>query len=234
MQSLTNLAASVSSISTMDSTGAAGDKPIFVCCGPSGVGKSTLIKRLMSEYPDRFGFSVSHTTRGPRPGEVNGTDYHFIQKEDFKAKIANNEMIEHACVHTNYYGTSKQSIQDLVDQGRRCILDIDVQGVDLVKASELDPSCAYVFIVPPSIEDLENRLRSRGTETEEKIQTRIGNARKELEYQKKEPGYWDTTVVNDNLERAYADFRSFMIPESNRGSDKGLTMSSVSETEITE
>lgn len=228
---LQNLAASVTSISTMDSMGDQGEKPIFVCCGPSGVGKSTLIKRLMKEFPDRFGFSVSHTTRGARPGEVDGKDYHFIQKEEFQEKIANGDMVEHACVHKNYYGTSIESVRNVTEEGRRCILDIDVQGVDLVKASDLNPSCAYVFVVPPSIEELEARLRSRGTECEERIQTRLGNARKELEYQNKEPEYWDATVVNGDIESAYMQFRSILVPESVRSGNKGNTSTRTSACE---
>ncbi|KAF4695369.1 guanylate kinase [Perkinsus olseni] len=145
---------------------------VLVLCGPSGAGKSTLIKRLLKDHPGRFGFSVSHTTRGMRSGEVDG-------KPTMEAAIANGEFIEHAEVHGNLYGTSKAAVRDVLSHGEICILDIDVQGVESLKAStDLGFYPAYVFISPPSMQVLEKRLRDRNTETEAAIQKRLQTARK--------------------------------------------------------
>jgi len=188
-------------------------KNVIVCCGPSGVGKSSLIKRLMGEFPKEFGFSVSHTTRSARPGEVCGKDYHFVDKALFETKIKSGEMVEYAHVHSNIYGTATESVQDVLKEGRKCILDIDVQGVDNVKLHPMDDQCRYIFVSPPSIEELEARLRSRGTETEEKIQIRLNNAKGEMEYKNK-PDFWDKVLVNDDLEVAYTEFKGFMHSEA--------------------
>jgi len=181
-------------------------KPVVIT-GPSGVGKGTLITRLLQEYPDNFGFSVSHTTRKPRPGEVHGQHYHFIDLEDMKREVATGKFVEHANVHANMYGTSKAGVENVLNAGKICILDIDVQGADQVKKSDLQP--LYIFISPPSVEELEKRLRGRGTETEESIQRRLRNALGELEYTKR-PGFWDLILVNDDLERAYTQLRDWI------------------------
>jgi guanylate kinase len=152
-----------------------------VFCGPSGVGKGTLIEMLMRRFPDgQFGFSVSHTTREPREGETNGVQYNFTTKEAIKNEIAEGKFIEYAEVHGKYYGTSVAAVESVRKQGKICILDIDVQGVQKVKESSLQP--LYLFISPPSMESLEKRLRGRGTETEDQMKMRLGNAAKELEY----------------------------------------------------
>jgi len=184
-------------------------KRCVVCCGPSGAGKSTLIKRLMADFPGKFGFSISNTTRGPREGEKDAVDYYFIAKEEFEKKIEAKEMLEYAHVHTNMYGTSFQGVQSVVEKDQTCILDIDVQGCDLVKKIDEESLATYLFISPPSFEALEERLRSRGTETEEKIQVRLTNAKKEMEYKEKE-GFWNLVIVNDDLEKAYAEFKEVM------------------------
>jgi len=176
----------------------------LIISGPSGTGKGTLISLLQERYPGRFGFSVSHTTRGPRPGEQDGVHYYFTDHEDMERRIANGEFIEHAHVHTNIYGTSFAAVDAVRAQGRICILDIDVQGVQRVKAAGLDPAPRLVFVAPPSIEQLEERLRNRGTETEEKIRVRIGNASAEMEYGFGE-GNFDKVVVNDDLETAFQE-----------------------------
>lgn len=182
-------------------------KKVIVMCGPSGAGKSSLLKKLMADFPDQFGFSVSHTTREPRQGERHGVDYHYTNKEDMECKIAGGEMLEYAHVHANIYGTSIQAVEDVVEKGRRCVLDIDVQGVDSVKKTSVDSMACYVFISPPSLEVLESRLRERGTETEEKIQTRLHNAKGEMAYKLKE-GFWDAIIVNDTLEQAYEELKA--------------------------
>eukprot|EP00291_Cryptomonas_curvata_P017685 CAMPEP_0172170112 /NCGR_PEP_ID=MMETSP1050-20130122/11083_1 /TAXON_ID=233186 /ORGANISM="Cryptomonas curvata, Strain CCAP979/52" /LENGTH=190 /DNA_ID=CAMNT_0012841251 /DNA_START=35 /DNA_END=604 /DNA_ORIENTATION=- len=150
----------------------------LVIAGPSGVGKGTLIERLKKEFPNAFGFSVSHTTRGPRPGEENGIHYHFSEKAAMEAAIARGEFIEHADVHGNLYGTSKTAVASVAKAGKICILDIDVQGCRLVRKAGLP--ARFVFISPPSFEELERRLRGRGTETEDKIVKRLAGAKAEL------------------------------------------------------
>lgn len=152
-----------------------------VFCGPSGVGKGTLIEMLQKRFPnDQFGFSVSHTTRQPREGEKDGVHYNFTTVDQIKKDIEAGKFIEYAEVHGKYYGTSVAAVEDVQKAGKICILDIDVQGVQKVKKSSLNP--IYIFISPPSREELEKRLRGRGTETEEQIKVRLANASKELDY----------------------------------------------------
>ena len=188
-------------------------RPIVVA-GPSGVGKGTLINKLLDYFTpeserhgdeatkggDYFAFSVSHTTRGPRPGEVDGVHYHFSTREAVQKGIDNGDFIEYAEVHSNLYGTSFDSVHSVAQSGRICILDIDIQGVKGVKASALDPH--YIFVAPPSMELLEKRLRDRGTETEEAVKIRTANAAREVEYGNT-PGNFDAIVVNDDLEEAF-------------------------------
>ena len=182
----------------------------LVLCGPSGSGKSTVMKKLMAEYGEYFGFSVSHTTRNPRPGEEDGKDYHFVDKEKMQQLIDAGEFIENATFSGNNYGTSKASVEDVLNSGKICILDIDVQGVKAVKNTDLTP--LFVFIKPPSLETLEERLRARGTETEESLSKRLGAAAAEMEYGETE-GNFDTIIVNDDLETAYINLRDFVMPE---------------------
>ena len=170
----------------------------LVVCGPSGVGKGTVIESLRNRFPpDVFGFSVSHTTRQPRPGEIDGQHYTFTTKEKIQTDIDQGLFVEHALVHGNYYGTSKTAIQVLQEEGKITILDIDMQGVKSVKESGI--SARYVFIAPPSRQELEDRLRGRGTETEEAIAKRLGNAAKEIEYGEEE-GNFDKIFVNQDVE----------------------------------
>ncbi|CAO3612772.1 unnamed protein product [Cunninghamella blakesleeana] len=173
---------------------------IFVISGPSGSGKSTLLKRLFAEYPTTFGFSVSHTTRGPRPGEVDGKDYHFVEKSVMESEVAEGKFIESATFSGNMYGTSIKAVQDVVDSGKVCILDIDMQGVKSVKQTDLQPK--YIFIQPPSMEILEQRLRGRGTEKEEAILKRLEAAHAELDYAKV-PEAYHHIVINDDKDVAY-------------------------------
>lgn len=176
-------------------------KPL-VFAGPSGVGKGTIVGILMKRYPKIFGFSVSHTTRQPRPGEENGVHYHFVEKPLMEEGIAKGEFIEHANVHTNIYGTSFKAVETVQSQGKICILDIDIQGVQKVKRSVL--RCNYLFISPPSMEVLESRLRGRGTESEDKIQIRMKNAEDEMAYGTGE-GNFDGIVVNTDIEVAVSE-----------------------------
>ncbi|CAJ0625783.1 23352_t:CDS:2 [Entrophospora sp. SA101] len=189
------------------STTAVSLRPIVVS-GPSGTGKSTLLKRLFEEYPNKFGFSISHTTRSPRPGEQNGREYHFVPREKFFELIKQNKFIEHAEFSGNLYGTSVDAVKAVADLGKICILDIELQGVKSVKKTDLN--ARYLFIAPPSIEVLESRLRKRGTETESSIEARLKAAKEELEYADLE-GSHDFIVVNDDLNTAYEKFKNFII-----------------------
>jgi guanylate kinase len=183
----------------------------IVFCGPSGAGKSTLLKRLMADYPKAFAFSVSHTTRRPRPGEVNGRDYHFVTREEIELGIKNDEFLEHAKFSDNFYGTSKKAVEHVLASGRICALDIDIQGVINLKKTNLNP--VYCFVKPPSIDALEKRLRERGTETEESLNKRLETAKIELEYERTEPNAFDHVIVNDNLELAYEKLKSILRPQ---------------------
>jgi len=180
-------------------------KPVVVC-GPSGVGKGTLIDMLMKRFPnEQLGFSVSHTTRPPREGEKDGVHYNFTTVEQIKKDIDAGKFIEYAEVHGKYYGTSVEGVESVQANGKICILDIDVQGAEKVKKSTLKP--IYIFIAPPSQEELEKRLRGRGTETEEAIKTRLGNAAKELEYGRT-AGNFDRVFVNANLKSTFEELAS--------------------------
>ncbi|XP_015752795.1 PREDICTED: guanylate kinase-like isoform X1 [Acropora digitifera] len=177
-------------------------KPL-VLCGPSGCGKSTLTNRLLKDHPSKFGFSISHTTRGPRPGEVNGREYYFTDRASMQKSVDAGEFIEWAIYNGNMYGTSKKAIQDVMDSGKACVLDIDMQGVKKMKNSGID--CYYIFVKTPSLEELEKRLRSRGTETEESLSKRLEIAKKELAFAET-PGNFNRVIINDDLDRAYNEF----------------------------
>ena len=184
------------------------DCPPLVLCGPSGVGKSTLIKMLMTEFPNSFGFSVSHTTRAPRGQEVDGVDYYFTKKEDMEKEIAEGKFIEHANVHGNIYGTSFESVMRVVNNHKICILDIDVQGVQQVMKSGM--KAEFVFIKPPTFEELARRLRGRGTDAPEAIELRLKNCQHELEMA--ETLGFTHVIVNNNLEEAYQQLRAIVLP----------------------
>ncbi|XP_020290153.1 guanylate kinase [Pseudomyrmex gracilis] len=188
-----------------------GPRPL-VLCGPSGSGKSTFIKRMFEEFPDTFKFSVSHTTRAPRPGEEDGKHYHFTNKEKMQEQIKNGEFIENATYSGNLYGTSKQAVEEVQKLGKICVLDIDVQGVEQIKSTHLKP--LYIFIKPPSLAELERRLKERKTETAESLERRLTIAKTELEYGET-PGNFDIVIENDNFEKAYEILRNFITANYN-------------------
>uniref|UniRef100_A0A8B9WDE7 Guanylate kinase n=1 Tax=Bos mutus grunniens TaxID=30521 RepID=A0A8B9WDE7_BOSMU len=170
------------------SDGMSGPRPV-VLSGPSGAGKSTLLKKLLQEHGSIFGFSVSHTTRDPRPGEENGKDYYFVTREVMQRDIAAGDFIEHAEFSGNLYGTSKAAVRAVQAMNRICVLDVDLQGVRNIKKTDLRP--IYIFVQPPSLDVLEQRLRQRNTETEESLAKRLAAARADMESRNKEgPRHW--------------------------------------------
>nr|XP_028607465.1 guanylate kinase isoform X1 [Podarcis muralis]XP_028607467.1 guanylate kinase isoform X2 [Podarcis muralis] len=186
-----------------------GPRPV-VLSGPSGAGKSTLLKKLLKDYENVFGFSVSHTTRQPRPGEVNGKDYHFVSREEMQKQIDAGGFIENAEFSGNMYGTSKAAIQAVQAQNQICILDIDMQGVKNIKKTDLNP--IYISVQAPSIEVLEKRLRDRQTESEDSLQKRLNAARIDMELSK-EPGLFDLIIINNDLEEAYTELKNILAEE---------------------
>ncbi|ODN96544.1 guanylate kinase [Cryptococcus wingfieldii CBS 7118] len=174
----------------------------LVMCGPSGTGKSTLLKTLFVKHPGQFGFSISHTTRQPRAGEEDGRDYYFVTKEDFLARVGNGEFLEWAEFGGNCYGTTFAALTAL--HPRRCILDIELQGVLQLKAKaplqEPPLSPVFLFVSPPSIPQLKERLSGRGTETEQSIRKRLDAAKAEVTYAQE--GKHDVVIVNDDLKEA--------------------------------
>ncbi len=173
---------------------------ILILSGPSGAGKSTIIQRAEPLIGD-FYFSISTTTRAPREGEKNGVDYYFTDPESFEREIAAGEFLEYARVHGNYYGTSLRPVREALEEGKLVIFDIDVQGHRLAR-ERMGDRITSAFITPPSLDELERRLRSRSTDDEETIQRRLQNARKEIEALEE----YDYLIVNDDLDQAVEEF----------------------------
>ncbi len=168
---------------------------LFVISAPSGAGKTTLLKRVMERVPG-LSFSVSHTTREPRAGERDGVDYHFISHSGFLDMVEKDLFLEHAEVHGNFYGTSQQSVLEHLNKGIDIVLDIDVQGASIVRRSDILTG-VHVFIAPPSLAELERRLRGRDTESEEHVGVRLKNAAIEMQDARK----YDYLIVNDHLDQ---------------------------------
>ncbi|KAJ4983593.1 guanylate kinase [Stagonosporopsis vannaccii] len=188
------------------------NRPIVIS-GPSGAGKSTILKRLFEEYPDRFGFSVSHTTRNPRGGEKDGVEYHFVTREQFDDLIAKKGFVEHATFGSNSYGTSIAAIEDIEKKGRTCILDIEMEGVKQVANHPTFPRPRFLFLSPPSMDILEQRLRGRATDKEADILKRLNQAKVEMEFAKSPEAPHDKIVVNDDLDKAYQEAKAFIVGE---------------------
>ena len=188
-------------------------KPL-VLCGPSGAGKSTFTVYIMSEaspYKNMFAFSVSSTTRQPRPGEKDGIHYHFTTKEEFIAEVEKGNFLEHNEVHGNFYGTHKSAVREIMAQGKICILDIDVKGaMDISKKASKEFNCNFAFIQTNTINDLRERLNARGTETEETLNKRVSNAEKEMNMAK-ESGLFQKTLINDQKERFIKEATTYVV-----------------------
>jgi guanylate kinase len=184
---------------------------LLILSSPSGAGKTTLTRMLLAKCPD-LRFSVSHTTRAPRPSEVDGRDYHFVDRKHFEQLVEQNAFLEWAEVHGNLYGTSLAEI-DRARHTPGCggmIFDIDYQGARQIRAKV--PDVIGVFILPPSMEELEKRLRGRASETEEAVQRRFAVAKREIEHY----ALFDYVVVNDDVERAFDHLRSIVLAERSR------------------
>lgn len=182
---------------------------LLVISAPSGAGKGTIIKRLMDD--DRsLKLSVSATTRSPRPGEVDGEDYFFLSREEFDDLVKNGEMLEHAEYVGNCYGTPKGPVESWLNDGLDVILEIDVQGGAQVK--EIMPECVSIFILPPSMRELENRLRGRSTENDEVVDARLEAARQEVHHAED----YDYVVVNDTVDQAVEEIKTIIAAEKHR------------------
>ena len=176
---------------------------LFVVAAPSGAGKSTLVNALLEREPG-ISLSISHTTRPPRPGETYGRHYYFVERDEFERQIGEGIFLEHAEVHGNLYGTSRNTVQELLAKGRDVLLEIDWQGAQQIRASK--PDCVGVFILPPSRTELERRLRGRGSDTAEVIERRLHNSRGEIAHAHE----FDFILVNDAFDEALADLQAIV------------------------
>ena len=182
---------------------------LFVISGSSGVGKGTLLKELLLQHPD-LNLSTSATTRHPRPGEIDGVNYFFVKKEDFLNSVKNEEFLEWTEFNGNYYGTKEAYVKKTLSKGENLILEIETKGALQIK-SKL-PDAILIFILPPSLEELEHRLRGRNTEDEESIQNRLNEAKREIECSKN----YDYRVVNDDLKKALKELEEIINKNLNK------------------
>lgn len=181
---------------------------LIILSSPSGAGKSTLAKRLMAWDPE-ISFSVSATTRSPRPGEEHGKDYYFLTRDDFQAMVSKGDMLEHAEVFGNFYGSPREPVEGAIEAGRDVLFDIDWQGGQQVVGSALRDSVISIFILPPSIAELERRLNSRGQDSEEVIRDRMSKSRDEISHYAE----YDYVLVNDDLEATWESLKSILVAE---------------------
>ena len=249
------------------------DKRPIVLSGPSGVGKSTLLKKLFEEYPNDFGFSVSRkcgfstltclapqflyctdsvrlrciaeidTTRDPRPGEVRGQSYHYVSHDEFESLVQQGAFLEHAQFGGNRYGTTAKAVADVSTEGitgadgstnaRRAVLDIDAQGVKLIKANHASLNPIYIFISPPSFATLKKRLIGRGTETHESVTKRLKMAAKEMAFARQK-GAHDWIIVNDDLDKAYGLLKKAINETLKQGEDDTMPEQDEEEREWTQ
>lgn len=186
---------------------------VFIISGASGTGKSTLVHQVLQARPDIF-FSVSATTRPPRPGERDGVEYHFLREEDFARLLGENGLLEHAEYVGNHYGTPAAPVREAMEKGQDSLLDIEVQGARQVKACL--PEAVSIFIIPPSFGELERRLRSRSTDSEEKILGRLARAKEEYAQARE----YDYIVVNDTVPQAVSEILAILTAEKCRSADR--------------
>ena len=192
---------------------------LIILSSPSGAGKSTLAKRLMA-WDDTLKFSVSATTRAPRPGEVDGRDYFFRSRAEFEAMVASGEMLEHAEVFGNFYGSPKGPVEAAMQAGRDTLFDIDWQGGQQVRRSALAKDVVSIFILPPSIAALESRLRGRGQDSEEVIAGRMAKSRDEISHW----GEYDHVIINRDLDATEDELKTILRAERARADRQpGLT-----------
>ncbi|RMG50273.1 MAG: guanylate kinase [Gammaproteobacteria bacterium] len=182
---------------------------LFIVSAPSGAGKTSLVRALIAQMPD-LELSISHTTRPMRPGEADGVDYHFVDAATFEAMVERGEFLEHARVFDNFYGTARSSVESRLAEGRDVILEIDWQGAAQVRARM--PESRSIFILPPSLEVLEARLRGRGQDPEEVIQRRMRDARNEMAHYDE----FDFVVINDIFEEALGQLRCIVQSDRQR------------------
>ncbi len=182
---------------------------LFVLSGPSGVGKGTILARLFVDFHD-IEYSVSATTRQARAGEVQGENYYFLSEEEFFQLVENDQLIEWANVHNNYYGTPKEYVDKTLKKGQDIILEIDIQGAKQVR--ENYPDAVFIFLLPPSLQELEQRLEQRGSEDKRNKKIRLRNAREEMQEKQK----YDYVIINDRIEETVDQLRSIIIAESCR------------------
>lgn len=175
---------------------------LFIVAAPSGAGKSTLVNALLAREPG-IALSISHTTRAPRPGDVNGVQYHFVERAQFEAMVAAGDFLEHADVFGNYYGTSRGAVEPTLASGRDVLLEIDWQGAAQVRAKI---PCVSIFILPPSRAELEHRLRARGTDSAATIEKRLAASREEIAHAHE----FDCIIVNDRFEDAVAQLQAIV------------------------
>lgn len=183
---------------------------LFVISAPSGAGKTTLLKNVMARVGG-LTFSISHTTREKRAGEIAGRDYHFVSKSEFRAMITEDRFLEYAVVHGNYYGTSRESVASTLAANADVILDIDVQGAAQLREEKGLDAC-QIFIAPPDLSQLKQRLQKRGSETKESLQLRLDNASKEMA----QAGLYQYLLVNDDLEEAIMVLSAIVVAERAR------------------
>ncbi len=176
---------------------------LFIVAAPSGAGKSTLVNALLAREPG-IALSISHTTRTPRPGDVDGVQYHFVDRATFEAMVARGEFLEHADVFGNYYGTSRGAVEPILEAGRDVLLEIDWQGAEQVRRAM--PACVSIFILPPSRTELERRLRARATDSESTIEKRLAASREEIAH----AGEFDCVIVNDRFADAVAALQAIV------------------------
>jgi guanylate kinase len=176
---------------------------LFIVAAPSGAGKSTLVNALLEREPS-ISLSISHTTRPPRQGEEYGRHYYFVERVEFEREVAEGIFLEHAEVHGNFYGTSRKTVQSLLQQGRDVLLEIDWQGAAQIRKTK--PDCVSVFILPPSRAELERRLRGRGSDSAEVIERRLHNSRGEIAHAHE----FDYIIVNDRFEDALNGLRAIV------------------------